>query len=191
MTKILRFGATVICFGLLTVPIAACSSSSDKGKGSAGEGSVLGNAGATSGPEDSAGATSSNAGATSSNAGATSSNAGTTGSGAGETGSPGGSTGTGTMDAVTECKALYAAECMQAFKCFTADQLAQAGIGATEAECEANLTDCSADTASCSAGETYHGDQAAACVSAVAAQSCADFTADTPVTPAACETVCQ
>jgi hypothetical protein len=201
MTNTLRSVASVtrttstvlLCLGLLAVPLTACSgsSSSDGNKGSAGEGS--GTAGATAGDGDTAGATSSSAGATGSSAGATDSSAGATGSSAGAPGSAGAGTGTGTMDAVTECTALYAAECKQAFKCLTADDLAQANIGATEADCRTSLTDCSPDAAACNPGETYHGDQAEACVNALGALSCDDFIAflgsETP--PDACNTVCQ
>jgi hypothetical protein len=193
MIKTLRFGASLICLGLLTLPITACGGSSSDGKGSAGEGSVIGTSGATSG--DSGGATSDSGGATSDSGGATNSNGGAIGSGAGATSSPGGSTGTGTMDAVTECTALFSTECKQLFKCLTADELAQVDVGATEAECETNLTDCSPDAAPCMPSQTYHGDQAEACVNAVGAQSCDDFIAslasDTPTPPAACATVCQ
>ena len=170
-----KTSAVLLCLGLLAVPLTACSgsSSSDGAKGSAGnagDGSVVGTAGATDGAS-----------------------AGTTGSSAGATGSAGAGTGTGTMDAVTECTALYAAECTQAFKCLTADELAQANIGATEAECKTTLTDCSPDAAACNPGETYHGDQAEACVNALGALSCDDFIAflgsQTP--PVECNTVCQ
>jgi hypothetical protein len=192
MIKTLRFGASLICLGLLTLPITACGGSSSDGKGSAGEGSVIGTSGATS--SDSGGATGDSGGATGDSGGAASSNGGAIGS-AGATSSPGGSTGTGTMDAVTECTALFSTECKQLFKCLTADELAQVDVGATEAECETNLTNCSPDTAGCNPSQTYHGDQAEACVNAVGAQSCDDFIAslasDTPTPPAACATVCQ
>jgi hypothetical protein len=175
-----KTSSTLLCLGLLALPITACgSSSSDGNNGGAGEGSVIGNAGSTS----SAGASNGNT------AGASNGNT------AGASNGSAGSTGSGTMDAVTECTALYAAECTQAFKCLTADQLAQAAadIGTTEAECETNITDCSADAAACDAGETYHGDKAEACVNALATLSCADFMTflgnETP--PAVCGTVCQ
>ena len=101
-------------------------------------------------------------------------------------GSCGSSSGGGNSQAL--CMEASQALCDKVYDCAEGEPLRQF-FGATKAEC---LTSLNADCASmpCETGETYHGDQAQACVNAFKAITCAQLSDPAAVAPASCEMVC-
>ncbi len=117
--------------------------------------------------------------------------AGGTGGQGGGGGSGGTGGGTGTISAQDACKQVIAALCERTSTCVGADGLTALGYTSVSS-CTTGMQNESCATpadAGCSAGETYHADQAQACVDGMVSLSCANYLAGT--TPDACTLVCQ
>lgn len=103
-----------------------------------------------------------------------------------------GACGGGDPSPVEACEDLSRISCNRVYECFTATQIAAAGLPATEAECVTEQVadaDCANATAAdaCGTNETYHPDKIDGCFSALRASSCDAFLAgDFP----ACDAVC-
>ena len=87
------------------------------------------------------------------------------------------------------CMEGSAALCDKVFDCPEAAEVRPL-FGATKAECVTNLNMQCATNNACEPGQTYHADQAQACVSGIKSSTCADFVATGGEGPAACNAVC-
>lgn len=93
--------------------------------------------------------------------------------------------GGGSLSEKDACNQAMAAICNRTFVCPGAAGLSSLGY-ATEADCTAGLEASRCANYSCAAGETYHPDQAQACVDNLKQQACSDL----GTMPAACDLAC-
>ena len=97
-----------------------------------------------------------------------------------------------------ECDDLAVSMCSRFYTCLTPQQQQQAGLPATEAECDTHyqqLQGCAALATgpACPTGKTYHADQADLCVQQVGEIDCSAFTSssfDLDTAAPACAMVC-
>jgi hypothetical protein len=88
------------------------------------------------------------------------------------------------------CEDLVDVTCDRSFECFTPAQIAAAGWTTID-DCIAAFTtslNC-ASAGTCPAGQSYHNDQAALCVSDMQTQLCGDLIGG--ILPASCSLICQ
>jgi len=174
----------LLFWGLLTLPMMACSGSSSDGNGNAGGAGIVGSAGTTAGDPGSSGATSSPG-----SSGAT-----------GSSGAPGsaGATAGGNPDFVAACNSFVTAECHQIYACVPATDIATdpTDFGTSEADCgtvEGQAAGCDAGVSPCDPGFNFDAAQFKTCVAAFNALSCDDFMtviASPSGAPDECSTVC-
>jgi hypothetical protein len=82
------------------------------------------------------------------------------------------------------------AVCNKVYDCAEGEPL-RAFLGATKADCISGLNASSCATATgCDTGETYHADQAQACLTAFNAITCAQLSDASAISPPACDMVC-
>jgi hypothetical protein len=101
-----------------------------------------------------------------------------------------GSSSSGGGDPQAVCKEGTQALCDKVYDCAEGEPY-RSFFGATKADCIATVNaDSCATTTGCDTGQTYHGDQAQACVSAFKAISCAQLNDTAAIAPASCDMVC-
>lgn len=102
----------------------------------------------------------------------------------------GSSSGGGNAQAL--CREGTQAVCDKVYDCAEGEPLRQF-LGATKADCAAGLnTERCGSATGCEPGQTYHADQAQACLDAIKAVTCSQLTSPTSIMPAACsdEAIC-
>lgn len=111
--------------------------------------------------------------------------------GSGGTGGTGGTTTPGTLGALDACKETMALMCQKTSTCFGTTALTDLGYASVAACTTEMQADGCADVTqtSCDDGQTYHADQAKACLSALPSISCTDFAGGT--FPSSCNLMCQ
>jgi hypothetical protein len=88
------------------------------------------------------------------------------------------------------CKEGTQALCDKIYDCAEGEPL-RAFFGATKAECVSSLNAQGCSTATgCDTGETYHADQAQACLNAFKALQCSALSDPNAASPPACDMVC-
>jgi hypothetical protein len=106
--------------------------------------------------------------------------------------------GSDSVSPVEACNMQYATECARIYECYTAAQIAAAGLPATESACvtmSQTNAGCSAKTTAnfCSTGTAvYHGEAVPGCVDQLNTLTCADVMSAQDITTVApkCAEVC-
>jgi hypothetical protein len=103
-----------------------------------------------------------------------------------------------TTSPVDACNEEFSTDCTRIYECFTATQIAAAGLPATESACvtqQQTANGCSAKTEAnfCTAGNAvYHGDAVGGCIDQLNGLTCAEIESNQDITVVApkCAEVC-